>query len=160
MSAPTPCHLLPPGNTHAAQLPSPDTRPTSSLCSWPPPGRLPWCTSLDATMATPSSPSKLASSTSLLLLPWPQQGGSCSLTKFAVHTPPPANSSHPQHHNLPISIQDQAIGTGQLNLEGNRRSRGLHCHKSSKLRSPGGALPPGEEGVPGEEGPLPGEDGR
>jgi hypothetical protein len=60
-----------------------------------------------------------------------------SSCKICAPHPPPANSSHPRHQNLFISIQDQSLGAAELNLNGNRGSRGLHCCQSSKLRSLG-----------------------
>ncbi|KAF8690673.1 hypothetical protein HU200_041046 [Digitaria exilis] len=56
-----------------------------------------------------------------LLLPRPKQIGqnsSRSPAKFTSNTPPPADSSHPWHHNLPVSIQDQAQAQPSTNSTG------------------------------------------
>lgn len=48
----------------------------------------------------------------------------------AGHITPPTNSSHPQHHNLPMSIRNQTLGAAMLHLEGNRGSRDPCCRWS------------------------------
>ncbi|KAF8706435.1 hypothetical protein HU200_030706 [Digitaria exilis] len=56
-----------------------------------------------------------------LLLPRPKQirqNSSRSPAKFTSNTPPPAVSSHPWHHNLPVSIQDQAQAQPSTNSTG------------------------------------------
>jgi hypothetical protein len=49
---------------------------------------------------------------------------------LAGHITPPTNSSHPQHHNLPMSIRNQTLGAAMLHLEGNRGSRDPCCRRS------------------------------
>uniref|UniRef100_K3XM96 Uncharacterized protein n=1 Tax=Setaria italica TaxID=4555 RepID=K3XM96_SETIT len=65
-----------------------------------------------------------------------------SPAKFASYTPPPADSSQPRYHNLPISIQDQDIGAAELHPDGNRGSRGLHCRRPPELDPAVDLLPP------------------
>ncbi|RCV28699.1 hypothetical protein SETIT_5G423400v2 [Setaria italica] len=80
-----------------------------------------------------------------LLLPRPKQSrrrSSHSPAKFASYTPPPADSSQPRYHNLPISIQDQDIGAAELHPDGNRGSRGLHCRRPPELDPAVDLLPP------------------
>jgi hypothetical protein len=43
----------------------------------------------------------------------------------------------PLTHNLPISIQEQALGAPKLNLDGNYGSHCLCCCRSSNLHPPG-----------------------
>ncbi|RCV40186.1 hypothetical protein SETIT_9G032100v2 [Setaria italica] len=71
-----------------------------------------------------------------------RQRSSHSLAKFASYTPPPADSSHHRYHNLPISIQDQALGAAELHPDGNRGSRSLHCHRPPELDPAVDLLPP------------------
>ncbi|KAG2639821.1 hypothetical protein PVAP13_2KG047364 [Panicum virgatum] len=89
-----------------------------------------------------------------LLLSWPKQSSSRSPAKFAGHTPPPVDSSHPQHHNLPISIHDQALGATEHNLDGNRGSCDPHCRRSSELRPPSNSLPWGARVAAGGAGAV------
>ena len=71
---------------------------------------------------------------------------------FAGHTPPPVDSSHPRHHNLPISIHDQALGATEHNLDGNHGSCDPHCRRSSELRPPLNSFPWGARVAAGRAG--------
>jgi hypothetical protein len=88
-----------------------------------------------------ASPAHQSCSASALLFlsssPRPKRDIFRSPTKFVIPNPPPADSSHPRHHNLPISIQERALGPPKLNLHENRGYRGLHCWRSSNLRPSG-----------------------